>query len=101
MRWALRPLELSPPRVVRGETSSTAGEPTAVTLEGVVFELLVRNKSLDYSLYVSLDYGDTYDEVPPDSQARYLLGAMADPLILLKSDGASQPYELVYRVRLA
>ena len=100
MSLFLKPLELSVPKTVSGTTSSTAGEPTTVTIEGNVFELTVRNKSVDYSLYVSFDYGDTWVEIPPDSYLPMLFGSLPDPLILVKSDGSSQPYEIIYRLRL-
>ena len=95
----LKPLELSEPKVVEGTTSDTAGEPVPVFIEGIVFEVIIVNKSVDYSLYVSFDFGDTYIEVPPDSALPILFGSFADPLILFKSDGASQPFKIIYRLR--
>jgi len=94
-----RILELSEPKSVTGTTSSTAGEPTPVTITGIVFEVEVYNQSTDYNLYVSFDLGDTWITVPPDSLLQALLGGMADPVILLRSDGASQPFMIVYRLR--
>lgn len=94
----LRPIELSEPKVIRGETSPTAGEPISVAIEGIVFEVAIYNLSEDYNLYVSFDFGDTYVTVEPDSFLRVLFGAFPDPLLLLKSDGASQPFEIVYRL---
>ena len=96
----LRPVELSPPKSISGTTSSTAGDVIPISIEGNVFELVVRNKSLDYSLYISLDFGDTWIEIPADSQAVFLLGGLADPVILVKSDGASQSFVIVYRLRM-
>jgi len=92
-------LELSEPKSIAGATSSTAGAPTAITISGTVFEVGIYNQSADYSLYVSFDFGDTWITVPPDSVLQALLGGMADPVILLRSDGSSQPFMIVYRVR--
>jgi len=97
----LRPLELTPPKVIEGTTSDTAGEPTSVTIDGIVFDMVIINKSIDYSLYVSFDFGNTYIEIPPDSALPILFGSFANPLILIKSDGASQPYKIIYRLRLS
>ena len=100
MSSLLSPLELSPPYVYEGTTSSSAGTPTPVSLKGNVFELVAWNRSADYDLYVSLDFGSTWVRVPADSAATFLLGSLADPLVLVKSDGASQPFTLIYRLRL-
>jgi len=96
----LSPLELSPPHSVEGTTSSTAGSPTPVSIKGNVFELVVWNRSADYDLYVSLDLGSTWVRVPADSIATLFLGSFPDPLVLVKSDGASQPFSIMYRLRL-
>jgi len=100
MSQFLKPLKLSSPKQVSGTTSSTAGEPTSVSIEGIVFEMVVVNKSEDYSLYVSFDMGDTYIEIPPDSYLPIIFGSFADPTILVKSDGASQDYNIIYRIKL-
>jgi hypothetical protein len=96
----LSPLDLSPPYSVEGTTSSTAGSPTPISIRGNVFELVVWNRSADYDMYVSLDFGSTWIRVPADSIVPVFLGSLADPLILVKSDGASQPFTVLYRVRL-
>jgi len=95
-----RLLELSEPKVISGTTSSTAGEPTPVTITGAVFEVEVYNTSTDYSLYVSFNLGDSWLTVPPDCELDVLLGGMADPVLLVRSDGASQPFIIVYRARV-
>jgi hypothetical protein len=100
MSSLLTPLELSPPYVYEGTTSSTAGTPTPIPIRGNVFELAVWNRSADYDLYVSLDLGSTWVRVPADSIATFFLGSFADPLVLVRSDGASQPFAVLYRVRL-
>ena len=100
MSSLLSPLELSPPYIYEGTTSSTAGTPTPIPIKGNVFELLVWNRSADYDLYVSLDLGSTWVRVPADSMATFFLGSFPDPLILVKSDGASQPFLIIYRLRL-
>jgi hypothetical protein len=96
----LSPLELSPPYSVEWTTSSTAGSPTPISIRGNVFELVVWNRSADYDMYVSLDLGSTWIRVPADSMATFFLGSFADPLILVKCDGASQPLTIYYRLRL-
>jgi len=96
----LAPLELSPPYVYEGTTSSSAGTPTPISIKGIVFELAVWNRSADYDLYVSLDFGSTWVRVPADSIASIFLGSFPDPLILVKSDGASQSFTIIYRLRL-
>jgi hypothetical protein len=96
----LSPLELSPPYIYESVTSSTAGTPTPVPVKGDVFELVVWNRSADYDMYVSLDLGSTWVRVPADSIATIFLGSFADPLILVKSDGASQPFSIMYRLRM-
>jgi hypothetical protein len=96
----LSPLELSPPYSVEGTTSSTAGTPTPISIRGNVFELVVWNRSADHDLYVSLDLGSTWVRIPADSMATFFLGSFPDPLILVRSDGASQPYTVYYRLRL-
>lgn len=100
MSSLLSPLELSPPYVYEGTTSSTAGTPTPVSIKGNVFDLAVWNRSADYDLYVSLDLGSNWIRVPADSIAPMFLGSLADPLILVKSDGASQSFTIYYRLRL-
>ena len=100
MSSLLSPLELSAPYVYEGTTSSTAGSPTPVSIKGNVFELVVWNRSADYDLYVSLDLGSTWVRVPADSIATLFLGSFPDPLVLVKSDGASQPFSIMYRLRL-
>jgi hypothetical protein len=65
-----------------------------------VFELVVWNRSADYDLYVSFDFGSTWVRVPADSIASIFLGSFPDPLILVKSDGASQYFAIIYRLRL-
>jgi hypothetical protein len=96
----LSPLELSTPYVYEDTTSSTAGTPTPVSIKSNVFELVVWNRSADYDMYVSLDLGATWVRVPADSTATMFLGCFANQLILVKSDGASQPYTVIYRLRL-
>lgn len=100
MSSLLSPLELSPPYSVEGTTSSTAGTPTPISIKGNVFEIVVWNRSADYDMYVSLDFGATWVRVPADSVATIFLGSFADPLVLVKSDGASQPFSIVYRLRM-
>jgi len=100
MSSLLAPLELSPPYIYEGTTSSSAGTPTAIPIKGNVFELVVWNRSADYDLYVSIDLGSTWVRVPADSIASIFLGSFPDPLILVKSDGASQPFSIIYRLRL-
>jgi hypothetical protein len=95
----LSPLELSPPYVYEDTTSSSAGTPTPIPIKGNVFELVVWNRSADYDMYVSLDLGSTWVRVPADSVATLFLGNFADPLVLVKSDGASQPFAIIYRLR--
>jgi len=100
MSFALRPLELSVPKAISGTTSATAGEPTAITISGDVFEVTIYNMSADYNLYVSFDFGDTWITIPPDCAHSRIFGSLPDPVILVKSDGASQPFEIHYRLRL-
>jgi len=100
MSQFLKPLELSPPKYIEGSTSSNVNEPIPVTIEGNVFEMIIYNKSLDYNIYVSFDYGDTYIKIEPDHALRCLFGSLPDPLILIKSDGANVSYEIIYRLRL-
>jgi len=100
MSFSDRRLELSEPQVVSGTTPSTAGTPTVVSIQGNVFELEVYNQSMDYTLYFSLDFGNTWVPVPPESVATVVLGSFPDPLVLVKSDGASQPFTIIYRLRL-
>jgi hypothetical protein len=100
MSSLLSPLELSPPYSVEGTTSGTAGTPTPISIKGNVFELVVWNRSADYDMYVSLDFGSTWVRIPADSMATFFLGSLPDPLILVRSDGASQPFTVYYRLRL-
>jgi len=100
MSSLLSPLELSPPYVYEGATSSSAGTPTPIPIKGNVFELVVWNRSADYDMYVSLDFGSTWVRVPADSIATIFLGSFADPLVLVKSNGASQPFSIMYRLRM-
>jgi len=100
MSFAQRLLELSEPKSITGTTSSTAGEPTPISISGNVFEVVIYNKSIDYNLYVSFDFGDTWVTIPPDCAHARLFGSLPDPVILVKSDGASQPFEVHYRLRL-
>jgi len=95
-----RILELSEPKSISGTTGSTAGVPTPVSLSGVVFEVEVYNMSTDYSLYVSFNLGDSWLTVPPDCELDVMLGDMADPVLLVRSDGESQPFIIVYRLRM-
>jgi hypothetical protein len=94
------PLELSVPYAIEGATPSTAGTPVPVQIRGNAFELVALNRSADYDMYVSLDLGVTWIRVPPDCALRLVLGSFPDPLILIKSDGASQPFAIIYRLRL-
>ena len=100
MSSLLSPLELSPPYVYEGTTSGTAGTPTPVPIKGNVFELVVWNRSADYDMYVSLDLGSTWVRVPADSMAAFFLGSFPDPLVLVRSDGPSQPFTIYCRLRL-
>jgi len=100
MSFAERLLELSEPKSISGTTSSTAGTPTAITISGNVFEIVIYNKSTDYNLYISFDFGDTWITIPPDCAHSRIFGSFPDPVILVKSDGASQPFEVYYRLRL-
>jgi len=100
MSFAQRLLELSEPKSISGTTSSTAGTPTAVTVSGNVFEVVIYNRSVDYNLYVSFDFGDTWVTIPPDCAHARILGSFADPVLLVKSDGVSQTFEIHYRLRL-
>jgi hypothetical protein len=94
------PLELSILYAIEGTTPPTAGTPVTVRISGNVFELVALNRSADYDMYVSLDFGATWIRVPPDCALRVTLGAFPDPLVLVKSDGASQPFAIIYRLRL-
>jgi hypothetical protein len=96
----LSPLDLSPPYSIEGATSSTAGSPTPISIKGNVFEIVVWNRSADYDMYVSLDLGSTWNRVPADSVMSVFTGSLADPVILIKSDGVSQNYVIFYRLRL-
>jgi len=100
MSSLLSPLDLSPPYSVEGTTSSTAGSPTPISIKGNVFEIVVWNRSVDYDMYVSLDLGSTWIRVPADSMITIFTGSFSGPLILIKSDGASQNYVVFYRLRL-
>jgi len=100
MSSLLSPLELSTPYVYEGTTSSTAGSPTPISIKGNVFEFVVWNRSADYDMYVSLDLGSTWVRVPADSMAAFFLGSFPDPLVLVRSDGPSQPFTIYYRLRL-
>jgi hypothetical protein len=93
----LSPLELSPPYSVEGTASST---PTPISIRGNVFEIVVWNRSADYDMYMSLDLGSTWNRVPADSVMSVFTGSLADPVILIKSDGVSQNYVIFYRLRL-
>jgi len=100
MSFAERLLELSEPKAISGTTSSTANTSSAITIGGNVFEITIYNKSIDYNLYVSFDFGDTWITIPPDSAHLRIFGSFPDPVLLVKSDGASQTFEIHYRVRL-
>jgi len=98
--FAQKLLELSEPKSISRTTSSTAGEPTPITISGNVFEVSIYNKSVDYDMYVSFDFGDTWITIPPDTMHMQILGSFSDPVLLVKSDGASQAYEVRYRLRV-
>ncbi|MEM0121266.1 MAG: hypothetical protein QW688_07515 [Thermoprotei archaeon] len=70
-----------------------------VTIDGLVYDVVVVNRSVDYSLYVSFDGGNRYVEVSPDSALVVVL-ATGNVAVAVKSDGASQPFKLVYRLML-
>mgnify|MGYP000557146432 CR=1 FL=1 len=92
-------MKVGPPKQQDITTKSTAGEITTVIFEKPVYSIIVRNKSTTSVLYASFDMGETWVEIPTSSH--FTVEPFAEkgkPIVLLKSDGSSQPAAVVYRL---
>jgi hypothetical protein len=80
-------------------TKSTAGAITRVIFDKPVYSILVDNLSTTDTLYVSFDMGETWISLRVSDQPLELepFATKGKPIVLLKSDGTSQPARIVYR----
>ena len=91
-------MKIGVPKGLTGKTKPTAGEITTITFEKPLYSIVIENESSSYNLYVSLDMGESWIKIRPE---RYIsiepFTTKGKPIVLLKSDGASQPYQIIYR----
>ena len=91
-------MKIGMPKSISGETKATAGEITTITFKKPVYSIIVENESTSYNLFVSFDMGECWIKIRPE---KYLsvepFATKGKPVVLLKSDGASQPYQIIYR----
>jgi len=93
-------MKVGPPKQVDITTKSTAGAISTVIFEKPVYEIIVRNKSSTDVLYVSFDMGETWIDIATGSERGFENFAdKGKPVVLLKSDGTSQPAGIIYRFR--
>ncbi len=79
-------------------TSSTAGAITTVVFNKPVYSIFIDNKSTTYTLYVSFDMGETWiDIATQDTLPVEPFTTKGKPVVLVKSDGASQNARIIYR----
>ncbi len=97
-------MKIGVPKQLNITTGATAGEITRVTFQKPVYSILVENKSTTDTLYVSFDMGETWIDIatgktfPFNGSLLETFTTMGKPIILLKSDGASQPARIIYRL---
>jgi len=93
-------MKVGPPKQIDITTKSTAGAISTVIFEKPVYEIVVRNKSTTDTLYVSFDMGETWIDISPETDFSVDNSAeKGKPVVLLKSDGTSQPAAVVYRFK--
>ena len=86
------------PKELNITTKSIAGEITTITFKKPVYSVLIENRSEKYALYVSFNMGEDWIKIPCGFGYYDLFASMGKPIILLKSDGESQPVRIVYRL---
>lgn len=97
----LERLKLSKPRLKNITTNSSAGTVDTVTLDSSpVASIMIHNKSDSYTLYVSFDGGTNFKSIAPGGVLSVDRIDKSENFtsIAVKSDGASQPVEIIYQV---
>lgn len=92
-------MKIGVPKQVDITTGATAGEITRVTFQKPIYSILVENKSTTNTLYVSFDMGETWIDIETGSNfsVEPFVTKGESPIVLLKSDGTSQPVRIIYR----
>jgi len=91
-------MNIGMPKQLNITTKATAGEITRVTFNKPVYSIIVENKSTTDTLYVSFDMGETWIDIATGKAFEVEPFATAGkPIVLLKSDGVSQPARIIYR----
>jgi len=91
-------LKIGVPKQLDITTKSTAGEITTVIFKKPVYSITIENKSTTDVLYVSFDMGETWIDI--DTGASFSdepFATKGAPIVLLKSDGTSQPARIIYK----
>lgn len=98
-------MKIGMPKQLDITTKTTAGEITTVTFKKPVYSISIENKSSSYTLYASFDMGETWIDIPASAKFPFngaFLKPFAtkgeSPIVLLKSDGTSQPARIIYRL---
>ena len=92
-------LAVSKPKHKNVTTNATAGTVDTITFDAPLNTILIENSSETYDLYVSFDGGTTFKKIRP-LQVLAISGiAKSENItsISIKSDGASQPVEILYQ----
>ena len=92
-------LAVSKPKHKNVTTNATAGTVDTITFEAPLNTILIENSSETYDLYVSFDGGTTFKKIRP-LQVLAISGIAKSENITsinIKSDGASQPVEILYQ----
>lgn len=78
---------------INGTTSATPGTTTTVTFPHRTRSLLIDNRSTTSNMYFSMDNGSAFKTIDP--RGSVTIDTEALKTLVVKSDGASQSYEIL------
>ena len=97
-------MKVGAPKQLNITTGATAGEITTVAFKKPVYSIMIENKSTTDTLYVSFDMGETWIDLAAGKTFPFngsflepFVTKGESPIVLLKSDGTSQPARIIYR----
>jgi len=92
-------MKIGVPKQLDITTKATAGEPRVIIFKKPVYSIIIENKSTSSTLYVSFDMGETWIDIDIDETFEdEPFQTKGTPIVLLKSDGASQPTRIIYKL---
>jgi len=91
-------MKIGVPKQLNITTEETAGEITKIIFKKPVYSIIIENKSDTNTLYVSFDMGESWIDIATGEAFEVEpFVTKGKPIVLLKSDGASQQCRIIYR----